>query len=365
MKSFLIFTLIALMGLAMPATIGANNNSDGWACYSSNNYRGSKKVIRPGEYRNCSSWRYYSWKSKCAVKFYYYQKNGKKGERVLHGDVRDLRAEMRGWQNLKYGANAGWRNIYKAVFYCKDGGSQANNGHNSNNSNQNAGRGQGNYNNYLKQGQCVAWEGTNYGRKFISYRPGKKYYARNLSFQFSSMRLPKDYLVMFTYRSSNGRNKEYQCRTDIRDINAIARSWDIRDKRNPWKHIQYFELRKAKSNSSTGGNDRGFDGKEWYNRYKTGYIVFSEHKYFDGDYEAKANGDYDYRKLGFHPKSIYVPKSNRYLIMEYYAKNGKVKSAVIKKSIDDLDRYLYHLGVNKKYKKTPYKAVKRFAVIRQ
>lgn len=220
---------------------------------------------------------------------------------------------------------------------------------------------------YLRRGYGVVWQGANYRGKMAPIMPGKKHYAKGMAFNFHSVRLPKDVLIMFTYKSRFGRSKQYQVGKDVTNLSQLLRSWDVRDKSNPWKSILYFEIKKDTKGPNTGTGDRSkaYMGKEWYNRYKTGYIVFSEKKYYDGDYEAKPNGDYDYRKLGFHPLSVYVPKSNRYLIMEYYAKNGKVKSAVIKKSIDDLDRYLYHLGVDKKYKKTPYKAVKRFAVIRQ
>ena len=365
MKSILVITLIALFGLAMPADAGAERSKDAWVCYASNNYRGSMKTIRPGEYTNCSQWRYNSWKTSCAVKLVYYKRNGQKGEKVLKGDVRDLKSQMRGWRDLKYGSRGLWRNIHKAVFYC---GGEADKPNTRPGTKPNRPGSAGNYLSYLKKGQCVAFKSANYNQQFKPYQPGRKYSARSLDFQFASMRLPKDYLVMFTYKTRSGRSKEYVCKTDIRDIANIARSWDIRDKRNPWSYIQHFELRKASANqpSTGGGNDnKAYLGKEWYNRYKTGYIVFSEHKYYDGDYEAKPNGDYDYRKLGFHPLSIYVPKSNRYVIMEYKAANGKIKSEVIKKSIHDLDRYLYHLGVHKDYKRTPYKAVKRFAVIRQ
>ena len=359
MKTILFYALTALLGLAMPTTSMAEHVKEEWACYSANNYRGSKKMIRPGEYQNCSKWRYNSWKTQCAVKLIYYKKNGQKGEKILRGDVRDLRSQMRSWKDLKYGYNAGWRNIYKAVFYCPNG--------------RNPGAQKpsdplvgGNYDTYLRKGQCVVWKGSNYGQQFKSYQVGRKYYTKSIPFKFASMRLPKGYIMMFTYRSKTGRSKTYQCKTDIRDMKYLANTWDIHDKRNPWGAIQYFELQKKVSGSPNGGNgQKAYLGKDWYNRYKTGYIVFSEHKYFDGDYEAKPNGDYDHRKLGFHPLSIYVPKANRYVIMEYKAKNGKIKSEVIKKSIDDLDRYLYHLGVHKSYKKTPYKAVKRFAVIRQ
>lgn len=361
MKSILIFTLIALFGLAIPAETSAEISKDAWVCYSSNNYRGSMKTIRPGEYKNCSNWRYNSWKTTCSVKFYYYKKNGQKGEKVLKGDVKDLKSKMRGWKDLKYGYKGLWRNIHRAVFYCGGGADQPINKPSN-------GIVTGNYHSYLRKGHCVAFKASNYNQKFVSYQPGKKYSARNIDFQFVSLRLPKDYIIMFTYKTRSGQSKEYQCRTDVRDLNTLARTWDIRDKRNPWNYIQYFEVRKANGQSapSAGNNtNKAYLGKDWYNRYKTGYIVFSEHKYYDGDYEAKANGDYDYRKLGFHPLSIYVPKSNRYVIMEYKAANGKIKSEVIKKSIDDLDRYLYQLGVHKDYKRTPYKAVKRFAVIRQ
>ncbi len=360
MKSILIFTLMALMGLALPATSFGENLKEEFVCYSSNNYRGQKKMFRSGEYTNTSQWRYNSWKTNCAVKLYYHTKNGRKAERTLKGDVRDLRSQMRGWKDLKYGYRAGWRNIYKAVFFCADDRGQG-----PKKPPRNTGSNDQNYNKLLNSGHCVVWKGSGYGQDYVSYKPGQKYFTRNLKFRFASMRLPNDYLVMFTYRSKSGRSKTYECKTDVRDMKYIANTWDVRDKRNPWSAIQYFEIKKKGNTNTGGGANKAYLSKEWYNRYKTGYIVFSEHKYYDGDYEAKPNGDYDYRKLGFHPLSIYVPKANRYVIMEYKAKNGKIKSAVIKKSIDDLDRYLYHLGVYKDYKKTPYKAVKRFAVIRQ
>ena len=357
MKSIFFLTLITLLGIALPAPLTAADYDHGFICYASNHYRGRQQMIRSGEYLNCSSWRYNSWKTKCAVKLIYYKKNGQKGERILTGDVRDLRSTMRGWKDLKYGSNATWKNVHKAVFFCND--------RNDDITKPLPGSNPREINTLLKRGNVVAWTGSNYRSKYHAYKPGKKYYSRSIPATFKSMRLPKGYLVMFTHRTRSGRSKSFECRSDFSDIAQITRTWDVADKRNPWKSIQYFEIRKVSGSKPVASPGKAYLGKEWYNRYKTGYIVFSAQKYYDGDYEAKPNGDYDYRKLGFHPLSIYVPKSNRYVIMEYKAKNGKIKSEVIKKSIDDLDRYLYHLGVHKDYKRTPYKAVKRFAVIRQ
>ena len=372
MKSYLILILMALAGFAYPDMVNAENFNDEWTCYSSNNFRGGKKAMKAGEYTNCSSWKYYSWKTNCCVKLYFYYRNNKKGEKILCGNVKDLKYEMKKWGNLKYGYQNPWKNVYKAVFYCKgenghannnqghNNGQNNNNGHNNNyggkvdrgyvyfyNSNNCSGQykrvktgniswkswryqscriadgcalivhyynrqGQrkykefrgdvkriydafrqfgcknsnprwsdpcitgvevfcgdryrpskdygnnnghdnrngntgGNYNDLLRKGHCVAWQGSNYGQSYEGYMPGKKYYPRNLKHKFWSLHCPDNYEVFWVYKDRRGKLREDVCRGKIGDLKGYFGKWDIRDRNRAWDYIQYFEIRKGGS----------------------------------------------------------------------------------------------------------------------
>ena len=119
-------------------------------------------------------------------------------------------------------------------------------------------------------------------------------------------------------------------------------------------------------NNNHDEKDDGYKNKNWYPKFKNGYIIFTEYANYEGKYQGKTPGDYDDRKLGFYPRSIGVPSSSIYVVLEWRAANGKTKSETIKKDIYDLDKFLLeHGGVYKDYKKYPYKAVSRIAVLRQ
>ncbi|NND31593.1 MAG: hypothetical protein HKN76_03310 [Saprospiraceae bacterium] len=491
MKSHFLLILMTLAAFSIPNLSQAENYNDDWECYSSNNYRGGKKMIKAGEYDNCSSWRYYSWKSNCCVKLHFYYRDNKKGEKILCGNVRDLKYEMKKWGNLKYGWQNPWKNVYKAVFYCNGGDNYADNnkGHNNNghNNNNNAGKvdkgyvyfynsdncsgkyqrvkagninwknwryescriadgcalivhyynrhGQkkykefkgdvkrlydafrqfgcknsnprwsdaciigveiycgdnyrpgkdyannnqdnhnnggnnkgGNYNDLLRKGQCVGWQGSNYAQNYEGYMPGKKYYPRNLKDKFWSLHCPDNYEVFWVYKDRRGKLREDVCKGKIGDLRGYFGRWDIQDRNRAWDYIQYFEIRKAGMGGNNNGNKDDYDyrKKPWYGKFRNGYIIFTEYKYYDGKYQGKVPGDYDYRKIGFYPRSIGVPSSSIYCVIEWRAANGKRNSEVIKKDIPDLDKFLMdHGGVYKDYKQYPYKALSRIAVIRQ
>ncbi|MCB0686094.1 MAG: hypothetical protein KDC53_06205 [Saprospiraceae bacterium] len=366
MKKTLILLLVILSGAQITSGLHAENFNDDWTCYTSNNYRGGKKMLKAGEYNNCSSWRYYSWKSNCCVKFYFYYKNGEKGEKVLCGDVKDLKSEMRSWGDLKYGYQNTWKNIYKSVFYCDGNDNYADKNHNNNNNNNNN---YGNYNDYLRKGQAVAWRDQGYKNSYEGYMPGKKYYPKDLKYKFWSLQCPQNYEVYWVYKGKNGQDEEYTCYGKISDLRSHFGKWNINNKNDAWDYVKYFEIRKKGQGGNNGNNygkDDDYKNKDWYNKYRNGgYIVFTQYKYFDGRYAGKSPGDYTYKKLGFYPQAIFIPNYSIYLVLEYKAKNGKTESVTIKESIADLNKYLYNLGVYRDYEKDPYKAITRLAVIRQ
>ncbi|MCB0664371.1 MAG: hypothetical protein KDC80_01045 [Saprospiraceae bacterium] len=492
MKSIYILFFALVAAISFPPLVEAGNFNDDWTCYTSNNYRGSKKMMNAGEYENCSNWKYYSWKSNCCVKFYFYYRDGNKGEKVLCGDVRDLKNEMRQWGNLKYGYQGGWRNIYKAVFYCEGNNDYAeNNNHNNHNNNNNGnhnnnrggnyndmlrkgqcvvwrdqgykndyegfmpekkyyprnlrykfwslqcpdnyevywvyksrnGReeeytcdgkisdlrshfnrwnvnnknnawdyvqyfeirkkgmggnnhagnnnhnnnnGGGNYNELLRKGQCVVWQDQGYKNNYEGFMPGKKYYPRNLNYKFWSLQCPDNYEVYWVYKSRNGREEEYTCDGKISDLRSHFNRWNVNNRNNAWDYVQYFEIRKKGMGGNNYGKEEDYKNKDWYNKYRNGgYIVFTQYRYYDGRYAGKTPGDYDHRKLGFYPQSIFIPSYSIYLVLEYKARNGRNESITIKESIADLGKYLYDKGVYRDYEKDPYKAITRLAVIRQ
>jgi len=253
MKSIYILILTLFIGF-VATDVQAENFNDEWTCYTSNNYRGSKKMMSPGEYDHCNNWKYYSWKSKCCIKFYYYYRNGKKGEKVLCGDVRDLRNEMRKWGNLKYGYQGGWKNIYKAVFYCDGNSDYADNNHGNNNNNNH-----GNYNDMLRKGQCVVWREKGYKQEYDGYKPGKKYYPRDLQYEFWSLQCPDNYEVYWVYKNRSGRDEEYTCSGKISDLKSHFNRWNVRDRNKVWDYVKYFEIRKkgmGGNNHAGNNNDR-------------------------------------------------------------------------------------------------------------
>ena len=360
MKLVSTIILALIIELSLPTTLAANTFNDEWTCYNSNNYKGGKKMISPGEYDNCSNWNYYSWKTNCCVKFYYYYKDGKTGEKVLCGDVRDLKYEMKKWGNLKYGYQGGWKNIYKATFYCEGNNDYANNGgqqHHNNN---------GNYQEILKKGHCVVWQDKNYGQNYEGYIPGKKYYPKDLKYKFWSLECPKNYEVYWVYKGKNGKDENYTCNGKISDLRSHFNRWNIQNKNNAWDYVKYFEIRKIGANGENTGKYDDYKNKDWYNKYRNGgYLVFTQYPYFDGRYAAKVPGDYNDKKLGFYPRSIFIPNYSIYLVLEYRSKDGKTRSETLKESVPDLGKYLYEKGVYRDYEKDPYKAITRLAVIRQ
>jgi hypothetical protein len=232
--------------------------------------------------------------------------------------------------------------------------------------NQTAGNNNGNYNDILKKGHCVAWKGSSYAEDYTGYQPGKKYYPKDLQYKFWSLHCPGDYEVYWVYKSKNGKNEEYTCGGKIADLKTHFYKWNVQNKNNAWDYVQYFEIRKKGMGGNNYGKDEAYKNKDWYNKYKNGgYIVFTQYPYFDGKYSAKVPGDYNDKKLGFYPQSIFIPNYSIYLVLEYKGKDGKTKSTTLKESVADLGKLLYDYGVYKDYNKDPYKAITRLAVIRQ
>jgi hypothetical protein len=362
MKTLQILFLALMVGIYVSPEVQADTYNTGWTCYSSNNYKGSKKTLQAGEYDNCSNWNYYSWKSNCCVKLYFYYKDGKKGEKILCGDVKDLRYEMKKWGNLKYGYQGGWKNISKAVFYCEGDYDQTaqNDKHNNNNNNY------GDYKDILSKGHCVVWKERNYSQSFVGYAPGKKYYPKDIKYHFWSLQCPDNYEVYWVYRSKNGKDEEYTCSGKIFDLRTHFNKWNVQNKNNAWNYVKYFEIRKKGNDDNNYGKADAYKYKDWYNKYKSGgYIVFTKYQYFDGQYAAKAPGDYNNKKLGFYPQSVFIPNYSIYLVLEYRDRNNRIKSLTIKESVEDLGKYLYKYGVHRDYEKYPYQAITRLAVIRQ
>ncbi len=484
MKTYLIALFSLVVGIMAVPSAQADTYNDGWTFYGSNNYRGSKKMMKSGEYDRCSSWRYYSWKAEayCCVTLYFYRKNGRKDERKLCGNVRDLKAEMRKWGDLKYGWNQPWKNVYRAVFIC-EGGEQAQDNHrnngnrnggwkdhynkgkcvvwkggnygndwsyysvgkkyytrdlkwkfwslriprnyefycyvkdrfgkekghtlrgditslrdhfkkwnvkdynrgwdyvkyfeirrtgsggngqqaNRNNNGHNNNRGGGAWKEHFDKGRCVVWKSGNYGNDWYYYSVGKKYYTRDLKWKFWSLRIPRNYEFYCYVKDRFGKEKGHTLRGDIASLKDHFKKWNVKDYNRGWDYVKYFEIRRAGSGGNAN-NNMDYTRTEWYKKFgRGGYIVFFQYKDYDGRYYGKPAGDYDPKRL-IYPRSIYMKGTSKYLVLEYYDRQNRKKSHVIKKSVKDLGQYLYKLGVHNKYKKEPHKAIVRLAVMNQ
>ncbi len=309
--------------------------------------------MKAGDYSACSAWNYNSWKTKCCVKLYFHYKNGKKGQKTVCGDVPDLKSEMKKWGQLKYGHDGGWKNVYKAEFYCNEAKpAEANNQ---------------NYHQHLQKGHLVAWHAKDYKGKYDTYLSGKKYYPKDINEKFHSFEVPRGYEYFMVVKAKNGKNNEYQYEGKLGNLASLNRSYGFTATDDLWKYIQYFEIRKkgGAQQQAAAKNNAGYDYTEedWYK--KGGYIHFLSQTNFNGKHIARSPGSYQVRQLGLPPQSIHIPNSNIYLVMEYQDKAKKKRSTTIKTDIADLNKFLLELGIHKDYHKEPYEAITRLAVMRQ
>lgn len=255
-----------------------------WTFYKDSNYKGSQKKYDSGEMKTSYQWKWNSWKSDCCIKFYYYSKHGAVREKKLCGDIKDLKAELKKWDDLKYGYHQGWKNIYKIRLYCDDGKyannrnnhdnrnnynnrnnhDSRNNHDNRNNNNRNN---HNNYDNkqehpskqdhnvkgdytsmdwykYYGKGNVIFAEDYNYGGKYKARATGSQDY-RSLQFYPRSILLSKSgrYIVM-EYRDHQNRRKSVVLKKDVPDLKKYMSNLKIASKYNsePYKATTKFTI---------------------------------------------------------------------------------------------------------------------------
>lgn len=252
-----------------------------WTFYNDAYYKGYQKEYDSGEIKASHQWKWNSWKSDCCIKLYYYSKHGAVREKKLCGDIKDLKAELKNWDDLKYGYDQGWKNIQKIRLYCDDDKyadkNNRNNHDNRNNYNtrnnhntQNNYKTQKNHDNYdnkqehpskqdhnvkddyasmdwykyYGKGNVIFAEDYNYGGKYKARATGSQDY-RSLQFYPRSILLTKSgrYIVM-EYKDHQNRRKSVVLKDDVPDLKKYMSNLKIDSKYNsePYKAITKFTI---------------------------------------------------------------------------------------------------------------------------
>lgn len=212
-----------------------------------------------------------------------------------------------------------------------------------------------------------------------------------------------DCCVQFYYYMKNGKVGEKTVCGDVRDFKSELKKWDHLKYgyEQGWKnihrvvhvckndkndHTKYasrsdqYRYRKSQDQNSKNSGDHNNDDtqeyndsnksgdynrKAWYKYYGKGNVIFTKEDHFEGNYKAKPSGSFDYRRLGFYPRSIVVSRSGRYVVVNYRDQYKREKSFVVKKDIPDMKSYmLKNLKLDSKYKYEPYKAITKVTVMR-
>lgn len=312
----LIAMLLGIMGMTHPSA--ANAAEGDMTFYTSSNYRGSKKSMDPGEYSNCSNWRYRSWKvdEGCCTEITYYKRSGGYGTKKFCGSVKDFYTALRSVQGLKYGSTQGWRNVKSVRIYCEGGGDETashkpNNNQNSNSNNGNASAKMG------KNLKLPTWYGLrDFKGNTQQYEP-RRYNRFPVSWSHQSVIIPRGYEVRFDWLGFGNRKKNKVLKAgEYNDLYRLFRSWGFRNNGQAyWRDMVEVYIYKEGQ-----GNPYGAPVKDEANAaYK---VQFFGSQNFKGNTRAYEPNLYT-RVRAWNGRSLVIPKGVKVKFNFYGAGNRK------------------------------------------